>query len=188
MQIRLAIFLSICLALTACASTRDKINSSLQDTGRSMEIMGDDLDIKQHLDKIYSNNPTFKDSHLVVTSLNHVVLLVGQTPSEAIRQKAAYYAAHTKKVKRVYNEITITGPTSALTRSSDAWITTKVKTDLVAKLGLGAGKVKVVTENGTVYLLGTVTHQQAKDATLLARKISGVQRVVKLFEYTDYLN
>lgn len=188
MKIRLIILFSICFALFGCTSTRNQINTSLQNTGRSLEIMGDDLEIKHQLDQVYSNDPRFKDSHLVVTSLNHIVLLVGQAPNETIRKQAAAVAAHTKKVKRVYNEITITGPTSALTRSSDAWITTKVKTDIVAKLGLDASKVKVVTENGTVYLLGTVTHHQAKEATTLARKISGVQRVVKLFEYTDYTN
>src|SRR5574337_345887 len=123
MKIRFTTLLFICLALTACTNTRNQINQSLQDTGYSMEIMGDDLAIKHHLDQVYASDPRFQNCHLVVTSLNHVVLLVGQTPNEELRQEAALIAARTKKVKRVYNEITITGPTSALTRSSDAWIT-----------------------------------------------------------------
>jgi osmotically-inducible protein OsmY len=74
-----------------------------------------------------------------------------------------------------------------MTRSSDSWITTKVKTSLVGiKVeDFDPSRVKVVTENGTVFLLGLVTHAEAGQVTEKAREVSGVQRIVKLFEYID---
>jgi osmotically-inducible protein OsmY len=88
-------------------------------------------------------------------------------------------------VKRIYNEITIQGPTSSLTRTSDAWITTKIKSQMLATDDLQSGTIKVLTENGAVYLMGVVTHDQADMSVDIARQVSGVQKVVKIFQYTD---
>lgn len=126
------------------------------------------------------------DSHIEVTVFNEVVLLTGETPSVQGREEAGQIAKIVAgEHARIYNQITIQGPTSSLTRTSDSWITTKVKSQMLANEDLKSGSIKVVTENGTVYLMGIVKRQQAEIAVDIARQVSGVQRVVKVFQYTN---
>lgn len=175
----------IAVCVVGCANTQNHISHSLKNTGQSMELMGDDIAIKHRINSAISNDPAFQNSHIVVTSFNRNVLLVGQTNNPRLKMRAQNFAARIPQVNRIYNEITVRGVTSALTRSSDTWITTKVKSDLIAKMGPDANRIKVVTENGTVYLLGTLSRAEAKQAANVARRLGGVQRVVQLFEYDN---
>lgn len=136
-------------------------------------------------DKLYHMPDIRYQSHIEVASFNRVVLLVGETPTAELRQRVETVAQEMPNVKRIYNEITVQGPVSALTQASDSWITTKIKTEMLATSGLKSGSIKVITENGTVYLMGLVTHDQADMAVDIARDVSGVQRVMKIFKYTD---
>ena len=133
--------------------------------------------------KVYEDNDMNKNAHIVVETFNHVVLLAGQVPSDDMRQRAQQYAESTPGIARVYNEITVSGLTSPLTRSSDAWITSKARALMLATKGLKSTQIKTVTENGTVYLMGVLSPDQAELAVNTVRRISGVQRVVKIFEY-----
>lgn len=126
-----------------------------------------------------------QDSHIEVTVFNRVVLLTGETPNAEWRTQAEQIANSVPGITRVYNQITIEGPTSSLTRTSDAWITTKVKSEMLATQDLKSGSIKVVTENGTVFLMGIVSQEQANIAVDIARQVSGVQKVVKIFQYTN---
>ena len=123
------------------------------------------------------------NNHISVTTFNGVVLLAGETTTAALRDEAEQTAHATPNVTKVYNEIVIKGATSSLTRASDSWITTKIKTQMLATKDLQSGSIKVVTENGTVYLMGLVTQDQAEATVDIARKVSGVQKVVKIFQY-----
>jgi len=127
------------------------------------------------------------NSHINVAVFNGWVLLSGETPTDAFRTRAGNLARKQEKVRRLYNELTIAAPSSVMTRSSDSWITTKVKSSLVGLdiEGFDPSRVKVVTENGTVFLMGLVYHAEADAAVTEAQQPSGVQRVVKLFEYLD---
>ena len=78
----------------------------------------------------------------------------------------------------------IAAPSSLLSRSSATWITGKVKTNMLTN-STELARIKVITENGSVYLMGLVTRAEADTATEIARKVSGVQRVVKVFEYIE---
>lgn len=130
----------------------------------------------------------YKQSHLNVTSYNMMVLLSGETPTEAYKQRAEEIVSGVEKVRRVYNELSVAAPSSMMTRSSDTLITGKVKTSLFRIKGLEGfdpTRVKVVTENGTVYLMGLLTRNEGNAVAEQARSIGGVQRVVKLFEYID---
>lgn len=122
-------------------------------------------------------------THIDVTCFNQVVLLTGQATTPALRQQAEDLARSVPDVNKVYDEVTVKGPTSNLTRASDAWITAKIKTQMLATKDLKSGTIKVITENGNVYLMGMVTHEQADMAVDIARQVSGVQRVVKIFQY-----
>ncbi len=118
-------------------------------------------------------------------SYNRVVLLVGQVPSEAVKDDIGSMALETPNVRTVQNEISIAGASSFVSRSSDALITSKVKSRLLNNEEVQTNHVKVVTNNDTVYLMGLVTRAEAAAATDTTATTSGVQRVVKVFEYLD---
>ena len=137
------------------------------------------------LDAIRKDKDLWNASHINATSFNNIVLLSGETPSEALRARITEVARNIPKVKLVHNELAIAAPSSALARSSDTWITGKVKTALLNEKGLDAAHTKVVTERGVVYLMGILTRAEADVATDIARRVDGVQRVVKLMEYLE---
>lgn len=149
------------------------IESTLQDTQLANKIS----------DRIRSYPYLRKESHIEVTVFNGVILLTGETPQPEWRRKAEELTRSLADGARIYNQITIQGPTSSLTRTSDSWITTKVRSLMLANEDLKSSSIKVITENGTVYLIGIVKRQQADIAVDIARQVSGVQRVVKIFKY-----
>ncbi len=134
--------------------------------------------------KIKADKNLWQESHIEVTTFNHVVLLTGQTPNAEWKQFAGEAAKSTPDIDKVYNQLSIEGPTSSLTRTSDSWLTTKIRTLMLANQDLKSSSIKVVTENGIVYLMGMVSQTQADIAVDIARKVSGVQRVIKVFIYT----
>jgi osmotically-inducible protein OsmY len=156
---------------------------------RSVGTMMDDEGIEWKVRTALSEDkPLSSQSHLSVISVNGVLLLVGQTPTEALRQQAAKLAQGVDNVRVVHNELTIAAPNSYMTRSSDSYVTSKVKTSLFKVKGhddFDPTRVKVVTENGTVYLMGILYRSEAEDAARQASRVGGVQKVVKLFEYLD---
>jgi osmotically-inducible protein OsmY len=153
---------------------------------RKIEKIAQDKTIaKRASDQIQADPELADNTHIIVTCFNQTLLLTGQATTPELRQRAEELVSDTPKIKRIYNQITIQGPTSALTRTSDSWITTKITTRMLATEGLKSSTIKVITENGTVYLMGIVTHQQANIAVDIAREISGVQKVMKIFQYSD---
>lgn len=124
-----------------------------------------------------------ENSHVEVTVFNEIALLTGETSDPQARLAAEEIAKSTPGVYKVYNQITIQGPTSSLTRTSDSWITTKIRAEMLAADNLKSSSIKVITENGVVYLMGIVTPQQGDSAVEIARQVSGVQKVVKVFQY-----
>ncbi len=126
-----------------------------------------------------------RNSHFSVISYNAYVLMVGQVPSEERKQQASDVVRKIRGVRRIYNELEVAGNSSGMTRSSDTWITTKVKTALLSDSSIEGGRIKVVTEDGVVYLMGLVSHPEAERVTETASSSSGVQKVVQLFEYFD---
>lgn len=127
--------------------------------------------------------PGFADGNVNVTSFNGVVLLAGQVRSESLRKLAGEVAAQVRNVRRVHNELQVAGVTSGLARSNDAWLTSKVKTRMFANSDVDASRIKVVTENGTVFLMGLVTATEAEKAVEAVRRVRGVEKIVKIFEY-----
>ena len=122
-------------------------------------------------------------NHVNVTSYNHVVLLTGEVQTEAARNEVQKLAASVPNVRAITNELVVAGPSSLGARSNDAYITSKVKARFIEANKFATNHVKVVTEAGVVYLLGLVTRKEADDATAIARSISGVRKVVRVFEY-----
>jgi osmotically-inducible protein OsmY len=113
------------------------------------------------------------------------VLLTGQVPSAEARSLAAEVARKYRGVRQVYNEIKISGPTSLIARTNDAWLSAKLKTKLMASDEIESSTIKVITENGVIYLMGLISQENAKIVLQLASEISGAIRVVSVLEYTD---
>ena len=156
---------------------------------RSLGAYIDDegIELKTRL-AITEDKEIYSQVHVNIISVNGVVLLVGQAPTEALRMKIEDITRGIEKVRVVHNEITIAAPNSYMTRSSDSLITAKVKGSLFGIKGhdgFDPTRVKVVTENGVVYLMGILFHPEADAVATKASRVSGVQKVVKLFEYLD---
>lgn len=129
---------------------------------------------------------TYQDKvHATVTSYNRYVLITGQAPTEEIRQDLTTIVLEVENVRNVQNEVIVAGNASFTSRSSDTFTTSSVKGRLTQNKEVGANNIKVITENGTVFLMGLVTRMEAESAAQTAATTSGVQRVVKVFEYTD---
>ncbi|MAD58322.1 MAG: phospholipid-binding protein [Porticoccus sp.] len=129
--------------------------------------------------------PELQDSNININSYNRIVLLTGQVPSAEARSLAAEVARKYRGVRQVYNEIKISGPTSLIARTNDAWLSAKLKTKLMASDEIESSTIKVITENGVIYLMGLISQENAKIVLQLASEISGAIRVVSVLEYTD---
>ncbi|MEQ1669023.1 MAG: BON domain-containing protein [Sulfuriferula sp.] len=121
--------------------------------------------------------------HVNFTSYNRAVLITGEVPDETSKQKIDTIVMGVSSVKTTYNELRIAPASLLSSRSNDAYITTKVKTRFFDAKRFPATAVKIVTENGVVYLMGLVTQQEGADAAQIASTTSGVTKVVKLFDY-----
>ncbi len=119
-----------------------------------------------------------------VVSHNLYVLVYGQLPSQAAIDEVSLAIKDIPRMKKAFNEVRVGNPEEVST-ASDVWITTKVKSSLAAEKGLDSNRIKVITEDKEVFLMGMVTREEGDKAALVARNISGVDRVVKIFEYID---
>ena len=120
--------------------------------------------------------------HVNTTSYNRMVLLTGEVPTEADRVAVEQAVARIENVRSTVNDIALSGNSSLTSRSNDTILTSKVKASFVDARDLLSNAFKVTTERGTVYLMGRVTEREAARAADLTRSISGVQKVVRVFE------
>ena len=147
-------------------------------------IEDEDVETKATVN-IHAASEAFRDAHIVVVSYNGFVLMAGQVNSETLKTKVTDVVRDVRGVRRIYNELEVAAPSSAITRTSDSWITTKVKSWLLGTAEIQGMRVKVVTENGVVYLMGLVSNTESERISKAVSSITGVQRVVRLFELID---
>ncbi len=189
--VRLGFFFSVLFLLNSCASV---ISATSGDDGieenrgrRSMGAMVDDGSIETSI-KVNLNaaDEQLKASHISVVSFNATVLLVGQVPSQDLKNLATRVArSSSSRVKEVYNELEVAGATTFLSRSNDAWLSAKIKTLMLADSEVSGLRTKVVTENGVVYLMGLLTQEEADKTVNLVSNTKGVTKVVRAFEYIN---
>lgn len=182
--------LTLCLGISGCSSVINASREAPIDDDRGTRTFGSKIDDSLIETKVSVNvakaSPDLDSaSHIVVTSFNGIVLLAGQTPRADLKQLAEQTASQVQKVKKVNNELQVMEPSSLLARSNDAWLTSKIKTQMLTDSAIPGSRIKVVTENGIVYLLGLLTQAEANRATNLVQGVAGVQKIVKLFEYID---
>lgn len=189
--VRLGFLLTLLGLISSCASV---ISATTGDEGiqenrgrRSMGAVVDDGSIETTIKvNINAADEQLKDSHINVVSFNGTVLLVGQVPSQDIKNLATRVArTSSSRVKEVYNELEVAGSTTFLSRSNDAWLTAKIKTLMLADAEVSGMRTKIVTENGVVYLMGLLTQEEANTAVELVSNTKGVTKVVRAFEYIN---
>jgi len=174
---------ALAAALSACAPliiggaavgamvTLDRRTSGAQLDDESIELRGASR-LREALGAVHVN----------INSFNRQVLLTGEVPNEAAKQTAEQVISRVDNVKGIVNELAVMSSTTLAQRSSDTLVTAKVRASLVDARDLYVTAFKVVTERGTVYLMGRVTPREADRATQMVRTIPGVQRVVRIFE------
>jgi len=121
--------------------------------------------------------------HVDITAYNRKILLTGEVRDEQTKQAVEQGMRQIESVQGVMNELEVSGTSSFTSRSNDVLITSKVTATFVDAKEINSSSIKVVTERGNVYLLGIVTQHEGQIAAELVSGISGVTRVVKMFEY-----
>jgi osmotically-inducible protein OsmY len=179
----LTLLLSACGSLLATMEA-DTIEDDPGERTIGQLIEDDNIETKAIVN-IHAADDAFDDAHIVVVSFNGYVLLAGQVASENLKAKATDVVRKIHGVRRIYNEMEVAAPSSGMTRTSDTWVTTKVKSWLLGSPDIQGTRVKVTTENGVVYLMGLATAEEAQRISDKAATIGGVQRVVRLFEIID---
>lgn len=183
----LALTLQSCIFVAGAAAGAAAI-AIVYDHRNVESILLDQKIAREVLHRIQDDPDLRENTHINVTSFGQVILLTGESPNVDLRKRAEDLARSVRGVTRVYNAISIQGPTSSLSHASDAWITAKIKTEMLATKGLKSASIKVVTENGTVYLMGLVTPAQGATIVNIAQHTAGVQKVVKIFQYNEAAN
>ena len=173
------LLLLICFSFVGCA------NNILEYEDSTYSRLDDDRNESLALKNIRASHPELKDAHINVNSFKGYVLITGQVNAESDIAKITETVSRLRNAKRVHNELIVAGPTSLISRTNDSYLSTKVRSKLVASDDLQANRIKVVTENGVVYLMGVITRQEADIAVEVTRQAYGIQKIVKVF---DYLN
>ncbi|MBL8366048.1 MAG: BON domain-containing protein [Comamonas sp.] len=146
--------------------------------GTQVEDEGIELRAGNRIHGIYGDKV-----HVNVTSYNRQVLLTGEVPSAEVRDAVEKTVAAEQNVRSVVNDLAVMPNSTIGQRSNDTFITGKVRASLVDAKDLSANSFKVVTERNVVYLMGRVSQREAGRATAIARGITGVSKVVRVFEY-----
>ncbi|MFW5723874.1 MAG: BON domain-containing protein [Halochromatium sp.] len=149
-------------------------------------VLDDEVIELQAKQRFFQHREIRRASRISIISYNYRVLLTGQADNAEVRKRFADIVSRLPKVEQVYNEVRIGPAISLAQRSQDALITSRAKIAIGGGRGIkdfDATRVKVVTEDGVVYLMGLVTREEAETTTELVRRLPGVERVVKMFEF-----
>lgn len=166
--------------LAACTPAQDR---------RTLGTTLDDQAAENRVVDLIFDRPEFDDrDHVKAEGHNSTLLLVGETQSAANKALAGEIAAGLKTVDRVVNELEVMPAVDAGGRMHNGYLTAKVNTRLMTANplpGFDPGRIKVVSARGNVYLMGTLTRAEGEAVTEVVRQVGGVEKVIKVFDYTD---
>lgn len=140
------------------------------------------------LNNIYATDEIDSADHIKIEVHNGTVLLAGETRSEANKALATRVANQVRGVKNVVNELAVMPSVGIGERLDNSYITTKANSVLTAKdpiSGMDSARIKVMTARRNVYLMGTVTREEADKVAEVVRNVGGVEKVIKVFDYLD---
>ncbi|EMF7384261.1 BON domain-containing protein [Vibrio parahaemolyticus] len=187
-MIRSLVILCTILSLSGCAGlfiAGAATTANIVTDTRTTKQIWQDNNIEFEVAAIGNKEPFKGHVRVVASSYNGTVVLMGQAPTQDLINQIEQRARAIDGVKTIHNQIKAKEPLSVTQISNDSWITTKVKSALLTDSDLNGVKVKVITEDGDVFLFGYVTTQQGERATEISRNISGVKQVIKGFQYGD---
>ncbi|SEF40781.1 BON domain-containing protein [Nitrosomonas ureae] len=167
-------------SVSTASGSNSYISEDRRTSGIFIEDEGIELKTSRRIHQQFGNSV-----HINVTSYNRIVLLTGEAPTETVKTDIERLVMGVDNVRRIHNEIAIAANTALSSRSSDTLLTSKVKARFLAERKFQINHVKIVTENGVVYLLGMVTREEGDNAAQIASLTSGVRKVVKAFEYLN---
>lgn len=170
----------ITTAVIGTAAVATKVATDPRSAGRQLDDETLEEKVAYQLNK---DAQLQEEARINVVSYNGKVLLIGQAPNDAARETAKNIAAGVEGVNEIYNEVRTGGKIGFGQISKDSWITTKVKSKLLVNAEVKSTEVKVITENGEVFLMGNLSENQANAAAEVARHVSGVTKVVKVITY-----
>ena len=181
------LLIAVLMLLNGCATLVDSVNQEPIAINEGERTWGSWLD-DQTVETVTTVNikkadPALRSARVKVISFNGIVLLVGQVPNQQLKELASSTAQNVAKVRQVYNELEIGPNADLMTQSNDSWLTGKIKTAMLANDAVTGDKIKINTEQGTVFLMGLVTPEMAEEAASIAANTRGVSRVIKVFEY-----
>lgn len=186
---KLAILLGATIFLQGCVAAvigGGAIAAKVATDPRTTGTQIDDETLEFKVENAVEKDAQIKaEGRVNAVSYNGRVLLIGQVPNSDVKDTATALAKGVKGVNEVYNELTVSSKISFAQISKDSWLTTQVKSKMFVDGRVKATDVKVISENGEVFLLGNVTQSQANVAADIASKISGVKKVIKVFKYLD---
>ncbi|MBH8580315.1 BON domain-containing protein [Bisbaumannia pacifica] len=170
------------LGLSGCAVNSSGENYSQRTLGAQVEDQSIEFKVKGDLERA---DARFRDARVMVDSYNGIVLLTGQVPSQELQARATEIASRVRQVRQVHNELAVAANLPLSQRATDTWLTTRVRAHLVADASIDAARLRVITENASVYLMGLVTRAEAERIVASVAEVPGIQRIVKAFEYLD---
>ncbi len=182
---------TICMTLSGCvavvagtaATTGAIVSHDRRTTGAVVEDSSIEYKAKNIVDALTPSHQREK-VHVNIVSYNGNVLLLGQVPNDVFVHKIIPEIKQIPKVNKIINELTYEPVISLLERSTDSVLTTKVKAAMMMQADkINATRVKVITENSVVYLMGIISKEEESIAVDIARHVKGVKKVVKIFEY-----
>lgn len=177
------LFLSLMFLLSACSQVAVTGAQAVYNRHSLQKEWDDQYITMQAYKALKIDTDAFKDANISISTFHHEVLLAGQAPQSWQKEKAEQIVQGIPNISHIYNLVIVSNPSSSLKRISDAWITGKVKAKLIASSDVDASEVKVVTENGTVFLMGYLSPGAADAAVDIASNTDGVERVIKIFSY-----
>lgn len=185
---RLVLLWMMILLIQGCADVAMSGAQAVYNRHSIQKSVNDNYNTFRANQALNEESKTFKNTNITVATYNDEMLLTGQVPYAWQRERAEQIIKKVTDVGKLHNVIAISSPSSSLTRMSDAWITAKVKSKMLASDDVDASQVKVITENGTVYLMGIIQPDEADAAVELASDTDGVRSVVKIFRYIHISN
>ena len=150
---------------------------------RGSSVYWDDNKMELNISRSIDKQKQIEHEHVNVTVYNGVVLLTGEVPDQRDIDSIIDLAKLHQGSRQVINRLELAGKTNMNSRANDGWITTKVKTAILTSAPVDSTRIKVVTERANVYLMGLVRPEEAQIAVEATRSVTGVVRVIKVFEY-----
>ena len=184
-----SLLLAAALGLAGCTTVTGVTHQGTIDENYGKRTVGTQVEDQNIETKISHNlrrtDARLGDARINVDAYNGVVLLTGQVPSQELKESASEVAREVRNVREVHNELAIAANLPVSQRLADSWLNTRIRTNLAANDRIDSGRLRVISENGTVYLMGIVTRAEADRIVEAVSAVGGMQRIVKVFDYMD---